>query len=1418
MNISKYMWMLVVLYFINLSEPTPVVFNKCFTGGSLVFSKKSDTGMSEICLKDDISMIKTSIDFKKENNTIVATNKVYKQWIVQDWKNCHPMKMVGGTINIIEVTADLMFKSVSYTCTTDCTIGIDRENALIIFQTNKLNHFEVSGTTIKTGWFKNKASVSLDQTCEHIKITCGRKSMQLHACFKDHMSCIRFLHRTILPGYMAASICQNIEVILLTVFTLIIFGVLCILIKTYICYLFLPLYMIPAYIYGYVYNKSCKICINCGLAYHPFTNCGSHCVCGAKFETSDRMRMHRQSGFCPGYKSLRAARSMCKSKTCSLIFSIGGAILILSFVTPIAGEKLYTLDELPEAYTMEINSIKIMQSHLELKLWIIIAILFTIALIMMIFNFIIVNICKLFYFHCYECNMYHTKRNIRYNGDFCNKCGFCMCGVLEDVEGLKIHKTTESCKVKIHYRSTNFALILFGLLLILISVSASLASCDAEEPNINCLGYKINLTCNKPLTNEEAVNYLVDNNIIEDVEREKALELTTDLANMKKQLNFQTNFKTCLVLEHVFLLNQCGYYKDLESNNGIKQIPWRTIAKTEAFDICSIRKHQHFCRCMATGEKCNSANWDFAKGMNDTYNFKPVFYRRDVNLFLRIFSEAFPGSTYRYLYSILKKKDTEKIKELLTDIEKRFPYNQLLVGFIKFGHILLIDNLAYSLPPDVSRMGAESRSKVETSGYQVGQPILSCNNPLIIRCMSPKLNVVIPALLKCHRNNKDSLYYIDHKVYTSFQHPQSWCFADKHCLIHFRPIPESELNAVKKRNCFSNQVTEDQDQYNTKQAFCRAIKFGMCTSILNQQSRSIECDNNLIYNTDNKLTNEITGDVNEICLNTGCKDGRYPLNPINSVNCTWEENVLKSKHAQLITVENIEELKRLTQDRLTHTLDIYKFKKTINFPKIIPSKKYISLQGIDSSDGIDSSYIEIDITARTNEALGIQIHAPDNQPIMDLIIHITLASTKADYLKIYETGPTVGINVNHDEHCTGSCPEQIPHKQNWLTFSKERTSQWGCEEFGCLAINEGCLFGSCQDIIKSEARVFKKVAVEKHIVRLCIIHANEDRCIDLDPEEPLITESLEMQLDSITTRNLPELILIKDHKVYTGQINDLGAVSSGCGDVQVINNTIFGGGTVKFDYLCYGAHRKDVVVRKCYNNHYDSCKLLTEQKELTFLDESSTVSLEHNNYIIGSLKLKIVLGDIRYKLFKKDIQLEVEGECIGCKNCISGIDCNFKITSPSETSCKIESPCSMFIENLIIKAGHTDINFKIHCKMIDSKVIDFKICNNIYKVHVTETKGNDKIELNTGDQTSYVQQHDNRCGTWLCRLKEEGIGLLLEPLKAIFGTYITWFWVILGVIVSLFLGVYIFLPMVFKIKDILKKNEEEYKKDIRYRE
>nr|AAQ23642.1 glycoprotein precursor [Maguari virus] len=863
------MELLIIILLLGSAASSPIS-TRCFHGGQLIAESKSATSISEFCLKDDVSMIKSEVTYIKNDTGIYGHNKVFRSWTIKDWKLCNPIPTAGGSINVIEVNSDLSLATRAYVCSRDCTITIDKEDAQIIFQTDKLNHFEVSGTTLSSGWFKTKASVTLDRTCEHIKVTCGKKSLQFHACFKHHMSCIRFFHHTILPGTMVSSMCQNIELIIIIGLTLVIFILMVILTKTYICYLLMPVFMPVAYIYGWAYNKSCKKCNCCGLAYHPFTNCGSHCVCGLKFEASDRMRLHRESGLCQGYKSLRIARMLCKSKGSSLVISGLLSMLLLSFITPIEG----TLTN------------------------------------------------------------YHSR---------------------------------------------------------------------------------------------------------------------------------------------------------------------------------------------------------------------------------------------------------------------------------------------------------------------------------------------------------------------------------------------------------------------------------------------------------------------------------------------------KSKYISTVSLESLDEFRRAMSDKLSHTLMIYNFKPTANLPHIKPTYKFITANGIENSDGIDSAYILSSIPALGGMSVGYNIQTKDNFPLLDIIVFIKSAIIKTTYNHIYDTGPTIGINTQHDEHCTGPCPTLILHKENWLTFSQERTSRWGCEEFGCLAINTGCVFGSCQDIIHPEAKVYRKAIEEEVVLTVCITFPGNTYCTEINAIEPKITDEIELQFKTVDTKTLPNLLMVQNHKLYSGQIDDLGSFSQGCGNVQKTNQSVIGAGTAKFDYVCHGASRKDVIVRRCYNNNYESCKLLKEETSLIFADNHETLEVANTKHLIGELQFKIMLGDIRYKSFAESPELEVDAKCVGCPSCFESYSCNFQIVTNIDTVCSVDGPCTLFHNRLIISATKQSYGFKMSCPRKPEPTEEFQICNRKYNVLFTTIDKNDKIEINTGDQTSYIYEKDNRCKTWLCRVRDEGISVIFEPLKAFFGSYFSIiFYVVVGIIV-LFLTIYIFLPMFFKLRDILKRNEYLYLQELKHK-
>ncbi|AXM42968.1 polyprotein [Northway virus] len=1429
----------ILLLAIAPSFGTPIA-TRCFHGGQLIAEAKSQTSISEFCLKDDVSMIKSEVTYTKNDTGIFGHSKVYRSWTIKDWKLCNPVPTVGGSINVIEVTADLSLSTKAYVCSRDCTITIDKEGAQIVFQTDKLNHFEVSGTTLSSGWFKTKASVTLDRTCEHIKVTCGKKTLQFHACFKHHMSCIRFFHNTILPGSMVASMCQNIELIIILGLTLIIFILMAILTKTYICYLLMPIFMPIAYAYGWAYNKSCKKCHCCGLAYHPFTNCGSHCVCGLKFEASDRMRIHRESGLCQGYKSLRVARLLCKSKGSSLVISILLSMLILSFVTPIEG----TLTNYPESrrYTLEeiADVVEGIIAEQDLKEYIVFYTSLFGSLILLLAFILSVTLTKVLdllaktnVIYCEECSMYHPRKGIKYNGDFTNKCGFCTCDEQEDVEGVIIHKVSKKCTYRYQVKWAKIIMIIVVILLMaqntILIVAAETDCWTKKSLELDCIGPLLNIgSCSgkEARTYETEVKKLVSQSKVTHIDAEHISILGATIDSAIKSIRAQKTYATMHLLETVFLMKNCDYYTVFEHNSGYSQAKWRLIAKTNHFDICSRHSAHHFCRCINDETKCQNGNWDFAGEMNNTYSTKKDFYRHDLDLFYTIFENAFPGSTESLFYHLLQTKNTTGASRILEKLSTKFGNNNMFVGIWKFGQYLLTlpyVNETELSPSRQSTILTNSNSLSRSTGRQEslssaipGPNTKECSNARDVGCISPRFGIPIGNLTACGESPSYKIYKTPEKLYKSNNKGEIWCSDDVHCLKNFEPATEEIVNRIKQMTCFLTDVSTKTDIFSIATSTCRMVDKGVCT-VNDAKWNILKCDSGLFYFTDQREGQDTGNDFGEYCISHSCNTERFPINPDILKDCTWEYHSRKSKYISTISLESLDEFRRAMSDKLSHTLMIYNFKPTANLPHIKPTYKFITANGIENSDGLDSAYIVSSIPALGGMSVGYNVQTKDNFPLLDIIVFIKSAVIRTTYNHIYDTGPTIGINTQHDEHCTGACPTQIPHKDNWLTFSQERTSRWGCEEFGCLAINTGCVFGSCQDIIHPETKVYRKAMEEEVILTVCVTFPGNTYCTEINAIEPKITDEIELQFKTVDTKTLPNILAVQNHKLYSGQINDLGSFSQGCGNVQKTNQSILGTGTAKFDYVCHGASRKDIIVRRCYNNNHDSCKLLKEETSLIFADNHETLVVANTKHLIGELQFKIMLGDIRYKSFAESPELEIDAKCVGCPSCFESYSCNFQIITNIDTVCSVSGPCTLFHNRLIITATKQSYGIKMSCPTKPEGTETFEICNKQYKIFFTTIDKNDKIEINTGDQTSYIYEKDNRCKTWLCRVRDEGISVLFEPLRAFFGSYFSIiFYAVVGIII-LFLAVYIFLPMIFKLRDMLKKNEYLYLQESKHK-
>nr|QCY54401.1 polyprotein [Umbre virus] len=1414
---------------------------RCFSGGSKIMERTSNVSLSELCLKDDVSQLKIIVDHTKNDSGLFSTASVWRKWIVSDWTTCNPKKMALGTISVIDIDKDFILKSSSYICNKECTITVDKERAQVLLQSDGLNHFEVSGTTLSSGWFKLTATVTLDQTCEHVKVSCGQKSMQFHACFKNHMSCIRFLHRSIMPASFAVSICQNIELILMTTFTLIIFLLLSILTKTYICYILLPIFIPFAYAYGFIYDKTCKKCSLCGLAYHPFTKCGIHCVCGCRFENSDAMKTHREKGKCPGFKSMRTARVLCKAKGSAFTLSVLLATLALGFLTPVQGLVLdetqasYTEDQLPESFQVMQSTISIFKFATIMNAgWTYCMFLITLALYV-IYKKYAHKLLNYYVIHCKECDMLHDKSGLKYNGDFTNKCGFCTCGQVEDAMGLTVHQIRNHCSA--NYR-TRMVLNWMAVLLLATIIKDSIMLAAAAGTEFETCVKKVEMTpeCTGPfmevgicdhqqksLKYHEVASMLLSKGTISKLDVDIIDALPDKIAGDLQMIQSSSDFHHQQMLEYVFLLRHCDYYSSFVSDSSYSQILWQTAAKLNETNLCKHESSKKSCKCLKSNANCGESE-DINTAAQTYYKNKESELGQDLTTIMYILKKMIPGSGYSYLLNATKHNKLELFKAYMTNILSKYPNNKKLKDFMAITNAILANLSALShsseesIPEykqiDFSSLVGETTDMLEANFNQtISTDKITCENPKVMICILPRTKVSSGELYVCQRSGK--YYIIDtgrFKLYKLISTGNLYCAADAQCRYEFRILTTGEMQATFKDNCKASVHTGTPGYQNDAITHCKVLASGKC-KYNNQTLIDITlCANNRYYP---EAKGRIFGvDPEDLCFDSACTKQQTPYNEELISACVWENPTLRPIRPRTEVSMTFQEYKDQLLKKINTDLVLHKFVRTQNLPYFIPQFKYITIQGTATTDGITSSFIFFEIPALTGASAGYKVINNEGQELMDMVVYIKTSKTSAKYKRVYYTGPTIAINTKHQEHCTGTCPERIEHDDGWATFAKERTSNWGCEEFGCLAVETGCLFGSCQDVIRRELDVFSKLEEDKILTELCITLSHDTYCVTIDSTTPTINDYFEIQYKTVDVQTLPKMIGVTHHKLLRGQINELGSFGKFCGNIQVVGNQTYGQAAVKFDYICHAAQRKDVVIRKCLENNFQSCKLLTHDTDLILEESETSVEVINNKRITGQIALKVLLGDFNYKQYTANVEADIEANCVGCTNCIKGITCEMKVKTEIEASCKVEPPCPSYTNRIIIKPGRDTHTLLMKCdKKITSGELTIKICNMQIQAHLSTIESNDQLELSTGDQSTYIHEEDLRCSTWICKVRDEGISFIFKPLTDWLGSFTKPILIAGCIIIVAIILIYILMPMCARLRDLLKKNEYEYLQD-----
>ncbi|CCG93496.1 M polyprotein [Orthobunyavirus simbuense] len=1382
--------------------------SRCFSNGDLVKTINTSTVVSEVCLKDDISLIKSIGEHYKVGNQLAAVLKYFRLYQVKDWHTCNPILDEHGTFMIMNVQEDGLLMPKMHTCRVECDISVNKETGEIVLHSYRLNHYRIAGTIQQAGWFKNKIEIPLENTCENIEITCGLKTMNVHACFRQHKSCTRYFKGSLMPELMIESICTNIELILLTTFILVSSIIMMILTKTYIVYILIPLFYPFVKVYGIIYNKYFKLCKKCLLAVHPFSDCPTTCICGMVYNNTESLKLHRLCSNCTGYRALTKSRRLCKSKGWNIFLCICFGLIFFSFITPVQSE-CFKFEDLTQEFKSCLSENAQIKERESNNIKTIIAVL-VILLTLMAFKIPIVNVYQMITItKCKFCGMLHYKKNLKVGEGYTNKCLFCICS--ED-KGLVAHTARESCK---YYSTKNidkvFTILLIVILVILIKpiygTSTDCREFRVDEPTIEQISKCLAIYQNKTSSDrkEQVIESLKQYATKEEIE---SLNIPDDY----EELN--TKIEQFTVLEGKIFLE---YYKSQtlsEDVNGIKilndpqNIKWKMYIKHRTMNLCMPHSYKYICRCIHSFKYCSSTATDHESEITTYYRDKAAEYTHDLNLLLDAIKYAVPGLGASILDQIKKDKDYDNIPHITGKLQVYAKNNIHLLGILKF-----IDHMR-SLSVTGLQKGSARLKTIKSISSEpvlrantVGEsPITSCYQAKKATCVSPKGVGTPNQYLLCQ--SKLYLWPMD-GVYVSNRNPSEHCADDTHCHIPINP-PKDDIS---KKVCREHNIETNTDIYSKSVTECSVEKFGTCN--VKSVTWQIAVCNGVYYYT--SARQHAKGhDITSYCLTASCTEARYPFRKRLCTQTVWDTTYRDKVHIKKLSHTNIENYIAAIQSELSNDLSTHSYRPLKNLPKVIPTYKSISIQGDESKTGVRNAFVKSSLPAITGVSTGLNVKFKDGSELFSLVVFVKKIIVKATYRHIYTTGPTVGINTKHNEICTGTCPKTIPGEKNWLTFSKEHTSNWGCEEWGCLAIGAGCLYGSCQDILKPELRVYKKVGTETREVEVCITMPHETFCNLVDVLQPLISERVQISLETVDVKQLPTLIGIKNGKVLVGDINDLGNTAKKCGSVQITSDSVIGSGTPKFDYICHAAQRKDVIVRRCYDNAYDSCRFLQEDPNYNIAQGTAT-ELHLKTANIGQIDFKVMLGDFDYDVVSRDSTVIINSiKCAGCSDCVEEMACALNIQAESSTTCKVTSNCELYMDRIILDPAVNDYSLKLSCKK-DIKIIKVAVCKSASETIPILKQSSVKLDLTSLDESAYIQEHDKKCGTWLCRVKEEGLSIIFEP---IFGK-ISYYWKIFIAVTSAIIGllalVYICFPVCKRLKGLLEQNERIYQMETKFK-
>lgn len=440
-----------------------------------------------------------------------------------------------------------------------------------------------------------------------------------------------------------------------------------------------------------------------------------------------------------------------------------------------------------------------------------------------------------------------------------------------------------------------------------------------------------------------------------------------------------------------------------------------------------------------------------------------------------------------------------------------------------------------------------------------------------------------------------------------------------------------------------------------------------------------------------------------------------------------------------------------------------------------------------------------------------KVWTEDDSPYGMLHVGITKAGIQNSYSHKYDTGKTLKFDVKHKEACTGPCPSHDSIKKmkemnnHGLIFSKERTNRWGCEEFGCLAVNTGCLFGMCANVIEATHKVYQKNAdLDLHTSEVSIRFGSSNFEVTLS-DEVQRHGNFEFIQEFQDSSLLPTRIVeFPDKTLRSGAINALGSFNKQCGNIQkTLTNQILGKGEVSWDYTCHNAAQKTVIVKKCMDDDFPSCDLLDVLEQTTHVFKAGKMFRHLRG---GTLRINIDIGEFQLATKSDSTSTEIggSGQCTGCYACVTGISISLSITSTDQKSCPVSTDLGLVTtSSLLVDRGTKFYKILAHSET-NVALVTLQVCDSKIKVECHLTHSDDSYyEIAGQDSIEYHSNLRSECTNWFCMFQVD--------LSGVFGKIGGIFMTVLIIIVILVISPFILAFIGKSLKWVLWKAGDWYK-------